>query len=129
MGANLSNPILYAHSTNNNMLVGQFVQQSKTYWPFSYSDEWLAYDSAFPISLSLPLVKGECSSFNALNFIHNQLPDLKEERLSLARSVGVQSNDEFTLLSKIGHDCTGGISFSESREPPKIGWKYREISA
>ncbi|EPI5312687.1 HipA domain-containing protein [Proteus mirabilis] len=111
------------------MLVGQFVQQSKTNLSFSYSDEWLAYDSAFPLSLSLPLVKGECSSFNALNFIHNLLPDLKEERLSLAHSVGVQSNDVFTLLSKVGHDCTGGISFTESREPPKIGWKYREISA
>ncbi|EPG6061875.1 TPA: HipA domain-containing protein [Proteus mirabilis] len=125
----MHNPILYAHATNNNMLVGQFVQQSKTNLSFSYSDEWLAYDSAFPLSLSLPLVKGECSSFNALNFIHNLLPDLKEERLSLAHSVGVQSNDVFTLLSKVGHDCTGGISFTESREPPKIGWKYREISA
>ncbi|EGQ9271265.1 type II toxin-antitoxin system HipA family toxin [Vibrio parahaemolyticus] len=128
MGVNLHNPILYAHATNN-MLVGQFVQQSKTYWSFSYSDEWLAYDSAFPISLSLPLVKGECSSFNALNFIHNLLPDLKEERLSLAHSVGVQSNDAFNLLSKIGHDCTGGISFTESRQAPNIGWEYREISA
>ncbi|MBD1564312.1 type II toxin-antitoxin system HipA family toxin [Vibrio sp. S12_S33] len=129
MGANLHNPILYVHATNNNMLVGQFVQQSKTNGAFSYSDEWLAYDSAFPISLSLPLVKGERSSFNALNFMHNLLPDLEEERLSIAHSVGVQSNDVFTLLSKIGHDCTGGISFTESREPPKIGWKYREISA
>lgn len=111
------------------MIVGQFVQQSKTYWSFSYSDEWLAYDSAFPISLSLPLVKGECSSFNALNFIHNLLPDLKEERLSLAHSVGVQSNDVFNLLSKIGHDCTGGISFTENRQAPNIGWEYREVSA
>ncbi|EOV4647993.1 MULTISPECIES: HipA domain-containing protein [Vibrio] len=124
----MHNPILYAHATNN-MLVGHFVQQSKTYWSFSYSDEWLAYDSAFPLSLSLPLVKGECSSFNALNFIHNLLPDLKEERLSLAHSVGVQSNDAFNLLSKIGHDCTGGISFTESRQAPNIEWEYREISA
>ncbi|ENT6845041.1 TPA: HipA domain-containing protein [Vibrio diabolicus] len=124
----MHNPILYAHATNN-MIVGQFVQQSKTYWSFSYSDEWLAYDSAFPISLSLPLVKGEYSSFNALNFIHNLLPDLKEERLSLAHSVGVQSNDVFNLLSKIGHDCTGGISFTESRQAPNIGWEYREVSA
>ncbi|EIJ0940906.1 HipA domain-containing protein [Vibrio vulnificus] len=122
------NPILYAHATNN-MLVGQFVQQSKTNLSFSYSDEWLAYDSAFPISLSLPLARGECSEFNALNFIHNLLPDLKEERLSLAHSVGVQSNDAFNLLSKIGHDCTGGISFTESRQAPNIGWEYREISA
>ncbi|HAS8249395.1 TPA: type II toxin-antitoxin system HipA family toxin [Vibrio vulnificus] len=129
MGTNLHNPILYAHATNNNMLVGQFVQQSKTNVSFSYSDEWLAYDSAFPISLSLPLVRGECSAFNALNFMYNLLPDLEEERLSIAHSVGVQSNDVFTLLSKISHDCTGGISFTESREPPKIGWKYREISA
>ncbi|HIF5780639.1 TPA: HipA domain-containing protein [Vibrio parahaemolyticus] len=122
------NPILYAHATNN-MLVGQFVQQSKTNLSFSYSDEWLAYDSAFPISLSLPLARGECSEFNALNFIHNLLPDLKEERLSLAHSVGVQSNDAFNLLSKIGHDCTGGISFTASRQAPNIGWEYREISA
>ncbi|EHK0840285.1 MULTISPECIES: HipA domain-containing protein [Vibrio harveyi group] len=125
----MSNLILYAHATNNNMLVGQFVQQSKTYGAFLYSDEWLAYDSAFPISLSLPLVKGECSSLNALNFIHNLLPDLKEERLSLAHSVGVQSNDAFTLLSKISHDCTGGISFTGSMQAPNIGWEYREISA
>lgn len=110
------------------MLVGQFVQQSKTNVSFSYSDEWLAYDSAFPISLSLPLVRGECSAFNALNFIHNLLPDLKEERLSLAHSVGVQSIDAFNLLSKIGHDCTGGISFTESRQAPNIGWEYRDIS-
>ncbi|MEK2122115.1 HipA domain-containing protein [Vibrio parahaemolyticus] len=123
----MHNPILYAHATNN-MLVGQFVQQSKTNLSFSYSDEWLAYDSAFPISLSLPLVRGECSAFNVLNFIHNLLPDLKEERLSLAHSVGVQSNDAFNLLSKIGHDCTGGISFTESRQAPNIGWEYREIS-
>ncbi|MCA3968220.1 HipA domain-containing protein [Vibrio vulnificus] len=124
----MHNPILYAHATNNNMLVGQFVQQSKTNVSFSYSDEWLAYDSAFPISLSLPLVRGECSAFNALNFIHNLLPDLKEERLSLAHSVGVQSIDAFNLLSKIGHDCTGGISFTESRQAPNIGWEYRDIS-
>ncbi|HGE5982529.1 TPA: type II toxin-antitoxin system HipA family toxin, partial [Vibrio cholerae] len=45
----MHNPILYAHATNN-MLVGQFVQQSKSNLSFSYSDEWLAYDSAFPLS-------------------------------------------------------------------------------
>lgn len=125
----MHNPILYTHATNNNMLVGQFVQRSKTNLSFSYSDEWLAYDSAFPLSLSLPLVRGECSSLNALNFIRNLLPDLKEERLSLAQSVGVQSNDAFNLLSKVGHDCTGGISFTENREAPNLGWEYREISA
>ncbi|HFQ5254917.1 TPA: HipA domain-containing protein [Vibrio vulnificus] len=124
----MHNPILYAHATNN-MLMGRFIQRSKTSLSFSYSDEWLAYDSAFPLSLSLPLVKGECSSFNALNFIHNLLPDLKEERLNLAHSVGVQSSDAFNLLSKIGHDCTGGISFTKSRQAPNIGWEYREISA
>lgn len=123
------NPILYAHATNNNMLVGQFVQRSKNNLSFSYSEQWLAYHSSFPISLSLPLRTGENSSFNVLNFMNNLLPDLMEERLSLAHSLGVQSNDVFTLLSKVGHDCTGGISFTESREPPNIGWNYREISA
>ncbi|EGQ7903760.1 HipA domain-containing protein [Vibrio diabolicus] len=123
----MHNSILYAYATNNK-LVGQFIQQSKTNWSFSYSDEWLAYDSNFPISLSLPLRKGEVSSFNALNFMHNLLPDLMEERLSLAHSVGLQSIDAFTLLSKIGHDCTGGVSFTGSKEPPNIGWQYREIS-
>jgi len=110
------------------MLVGQFIQQSKTNWSFSYSDEWLAYDTAFPISLSLPLRKGEISSFNALNFTHNLLPDSMEERFSLAHSVGVQSQNALSLLSKIGHDCTGGVSFSGSKEPPNTEWQYREIS-
>jgi len=128
VGTNLHNLILYAHATNNNMLVGQFVQQSKTNVSFSYSDEWLAYDSAFPISLSLPLVRGECSAFNALNFINNLLPDLTSERLELARSIGVQSVDALTLLSKIGHDCTGSISFTDCKEPPVVGWEYRELS-
>nr|WP_229602957.1 HipA domain-containing protein [Vibrio parahaemolyticus] len=128
MGANLYNPILYAHATNNNMLVGQFVQRSKNNLSFSYSEQWLAYHSSFPISLSLPLRTGENSSFNILNFMNNLLPDLMEERLSLAHSVGVQSNDVFALISKIGHDCTGGISFTGSRDPLQIGWKYREIS-
>lgn len=122
------NSILYAYAANNNMLVGQFIQQSKTNWSFSYSDEWLAYDTAFPISLSLPLRKGEISLFNALNFMHNLLPDSMEERLSLAHSVGVQSKNALSLLSKIGHDCTGGVSFSGSKEPPNTEWQYREIS-
>ncbi|MBY8297104.1 HipA N-terminal domain-containing protein, partial [Vibrio fluvialis] len=93
-------PILYAYATNN-MLVGKFAQQSKCNLSFSYSDEWLSYHSAFPISLSLPLMEGEVSSFNVLNFINNLLPDLTGERLELARSVGVQSVDALTLLSKI----------------------------
>lgn len=122
------NPILYAHATNNNMLVGQFVQRSKTNLSFSYSEQWLAYHSSFPISLSLPLRTGENSSFNVLNFINNLLPDLMEERLSLAHSMGVQSNDAFTLLSKLGHDCTGGISFTGSENLPDMRWEYRELS-
>ncbi|MDE1347511.1 HipA domain-containing protein [Vibrio aestuarianus] len=128
MGANLYNPILYAHATNNNMLVGQFVQRSKNNLSFSYSEQWLAYHSSFPISLSLPLRTGEDSSFNVLNFMNNLLPDLMEERLSLAHSMGIQSNDAFTLLSKLGHDCTGGISFTGSENLPDIGWEYRELS-
>ncbi|EHH1093687.1 HipA domain-containing protein [Vibrio alginolyticus] len=128
MGANLYNPILYAYATNNNMLVGQFVQRSKTDLSFSYSEQWLAYHSSFPISLSLPLRTGENSSFNVLNFMNNLLPDLMEERLSLAHSMGVESNDAFTLLSKLGHDCTGGISFTGSENLPDMGWEYRELS-
>ncbi|MGY6349197.1 HipA domain-containing protein [Vibrio parahaemolyticus] len=121
------NTILYAHATNDNMLVGKFVRQSKTTISFSYSEEWLAYPSAFPISLSIPLMKGDNSSFSVLNFINNLLPDLMVDRLSLAQSVGLQSIDVLTLLSKIGHDSTGGISFSYSNEPPIVGWEYREI--
>ncbi|EOB3583561.1 HipA domain-containing protein [Vibrio vulnificus] len=128
MGVNLYNSILYVYATNNGMLVGQFIQQSKNNLSFSYSDEWLAHDSAFPISLSLPLIKGENSSFNVLNFINNLLPDLMEDRLDLAHSVGVQSVDALTLLSKIGHDCIGGVMFTDSKEPLSIGWEYREIS-
>ncbi|EPB3409321.1 HipA domain-containing protein [Vibrio cholerae] len=124
----MHNPILYAHATNNNMLVGQFVQRSKNNLSFSYSEQWLAYHSSFPISLSLPLRAGENSSFNVLNFMNNLLPDLMEERLSLAHSMGVQSNDAFTLLSKLGHDCTGGISFTGSENLPDMGWEYRELS-
>ena len=122
------NQTLYAYATNN-MLVGQFIQKSKNELSFSYSDEWLAYDLAFPISLNLPLTKDETSSFNALNFINNLLPDLIEDRLSLAYSVGLQSVDALTLLSKIGHDCIGGIIFTDSNEPLSMGWEYREISA
>ncbi|WP_029826341.1 HipA domain-containing protein [Vibrio parahaemolyticus] len=122
------NQKLYAYATNDNMLMGQFVQHSKTAMSFSYSDEWLAHHSAFPISLSLPLIKGKNLSLNVLNFIDNLLPDLWEERLSLAHSVGMKSFDALTLLSQIGHDCTGGISFTDSKEPPNIGWEYREIS-
>ncbi|HDY7720158.1 TPA: HipA domain-containing protein [Vibrio vulnificus] len=123
------NQTLYAYATNDNMLMGQFVQHSKTTMSFSYSDEWLAHHSAFPISLSLPLIKGKNLSLNALNFIGNLLPDLREERLNLAHSVGMKSFDAFTLLSQIGHDCTGGISFTDSKEPPNMGWEYRELSA
>lgn len=72
-------------------------------------------------------MKGDNSSFSVLNFINNLLPDLMVDRLSLAQSVGLQSIDVLTLLSKIGHDSTGGISFSYSNEPPIVGWEYREI--
>jgi serine/threonine-protein kinase HipA len=85
---------------------------------FEYEKHWI--DNGYAISLSLPLADrtfiGEKASF----FFDNLLPDNKIVLKAIARKFEAPSERSFDLLSAIGHDCVGALSFFHADENPEF---------
>ena len=96
------NKTLYAWL--GDVLVGEFSHDGDKQLTFSYSD-----DVSFPLSLSLPL-HGDWGDDAPRLFLEGLLPDLQEERVSMARALHASSDDLLGLLT--GVDTTGGLRFA-----------------
>jgi serine/threonine-protein kinase HipA len=95
-------------------LIGNLKQNSSGLISFKYNEEWLK-ESSFR--------RKECNGF-----FSGLLPE-EEKRRIIAKNIGVSSENEFSLLEKIGGECAGAITFIKSKELPKEekGY-YRELS-
>ena len=78
---------------------------------FQYAREWLEWDNAIPVSLSLPLREDRYIGAPVIAVFENLLPDNKIMRERVAARVRATGSDAFSLLSKIGHDCVGALQF------------------
>jgi serine/threonine-protein kinase HipA len=78
---------------------------------FQYAREWLAWENAIPVSLSLPLREDRYIGAPVLAVFENLLPDNKAIRDRVAARVKAPGSDAYSLLSKIGHDCVGALQF------------------
>jgi serine/threonine-protein kinase HipA len=74
---------------------------------FSYTDDWIAREDSFPVSLSLPL--GETVDQDRADaFFSNLLPEGPgKERL--CRQLGISPDNRYEILKAIGHDCAGAL--------------------
>ena len=87
---------------------------------FTYDPEWLAWEHAMPISLSLPLREEAHQGGPVIAYLENLLPDNQAIRERVAARVRAGGTDAWHMLEKIGRDCVGALQFV-SGEIPEVG--------
>jgi serine/threonine-protein kinase HipA len=95
----------------NNRLAGYLVKEPSGAIEFRYDENWLAWDRAFPVSLSLPVREQAYRGEPVVAVFENLLPDSEALRKRVAEKVGAKGSDAYSLLSEIGHDCVGALQF------------------
>ncbi|AWZ01967.1 serine/threonine-protein kinase HipA [Rhodobiaceae bacterium] len=105
------------HVVLNGRNVGILERASSGAISFVYSEDWLDWRNAFPISLSLKLRRQKYIGAPVAAVFENLLPDNDVIRKRLAERTGAINTDAFSLLSKIGRDCVGALQFVPIDEP------------
>jgi len=95
----------------NNRLVGQLIKESTGAITFTYDISWLLWEHAVAVSLSLPLRDNKYTGAPVAAVFENLLPDSDSIRKQVAQRVGATGIDAYSLLTKIGRDCVGGLQF------------------
>lgn len=110
------------HVYLNSRLVGQIRKEASGAIDFHYDHSWLGWESAFPISLSLPLREDRYIGEPVIAVFDNLLPDNIDIRRKLAERSNADGADAFSLLGAVGRDCVGALQFlPEGDEPGEAG--------
>ncbi len=88
---------------------------------FRYARDWLDWEHAIPVSLSLPLAEKTYAGAPVANCFDNLLPDSPAMRERLAADLGAEGTDAYHLLRIIGRDCVGALQFFEEGGVPDPG--------
>lgn len=106
----------------NGREVGLLSRASSGAIDFQYAKDWLGWENAIAVSLSLPLREDRYIGAPVLAVFENLLPDNKAIRDRVAARVKASGTDAFSLLSKIGNDCVGALQFlADDADPGKAG--------
>lgn len=95
----------------NNRLVGHLRKGASGAIEFQYDKDWLAWEHALPVSLSLPLREDAYRGAEVGAVFDNLLPDSDTLRRRVAEKVGAEGSDAYSLLAAIGRDCVGALQF------------------
>jgi serine/threonine-protein kinase HipA len=95
----------------NGRRVGRLQRAASGAIDFQYDDEWLAWEHAMPVSLSLPLREDRYAGAAVLAVFDNLLPDNDDVRRQIAGRMRANGVDAYSLLSAIGRDCAGALQF------------------
>ncbi|MBF0208764.1 MAG: HipA domain-containing protein, partial [Oligoflexia bacterium] len=126
MGRKSSQNVLDVYMSSH--LVGKLSKDVHGEISFSYSKDWSL--KGMPISLSLPLHQESFKGDKVSSFFENLLPDNQRIRSLIASKYSAVSTKAFDLLSVIGRDCIGALSFFPDGTRPDIGGPdtYRILS-
>lgn len=106
----------------NGRLVGRLRREASGAVDFQYDQSWLSWESAIPVSLSLPLREDRYIGEPVLAVFENLLPDNDDIRRRVAERSQADGSDAYSLLSAIGRDCVGALQFlPEGMDPGKAG--------
>jgi serine/threonine-protein kinase HipA len=106
----------------NGRLVGVLRRESTGAIDFRYDPDWLTWDNAFAVSLSMPLREDRYIGAPVINVFDNLLPDSDAIRKRVAERVGADGTDAYSLLTALGHDCVGALQFlPEGIDPGPTG--------
>lgn len=110
----------------NNQRVGELTKLANGAHTFKYAPEWLASRYARPLSLSLPLQRGNITSDAVFNFFDNLLPDSPIVRDRIVKRYHAKSRQPFDLLSEIGRNSVGAVTLipeDETVTHPIMAWE------
>lgn len=113
----------------NKFLVGHLNKESSGAINFKYDKEWIKTNYA--ISNSLPVDEVVYRGEVVIRFFDNLLPDNDDIKKLVATKFGAESTRPFDLLSVIGRDCVGALTFiPEGLEVPdfEADLKFKSIS-
>ena len=102
----------------NGRLVGQLRKQASGAIDFRYDADWLAWEHAIPVSLSLPLREQRFVGEPVIAVFENLLPDDEDMRRAMATQVKAPGSDMYNLLSAVGRDCVGALQFMPQGQAP-----------
>lgn len=106
----------------NGRLIGHLRRQASGAIDFQYDPDWLAWEHALPVSLSLPLREDRYTGAPVIAVFDNLLPDSESIRRRLAERVRAEGYDAYSLLTKIGRDCVGAMQLlPDGMEPGPVG--------
>jgi serine/threonine-protein kinase HipA len=100
----------------NGRLVGQLRRDAGGAIDFKYAREWLAWEHAIPVSLSLPLREQRYIGAPVVAVFDNLLPDDDDVRRRIAERSSARGTDAYSLLAAIGRDCVGALQFMAEGE-------------
>ncbi len=83
---------------------------------FRYEKEWI--ENGYAISISLPLADRVFIGEKAYFYFDNLLPDNKRILEAVAQKFEASSTNAFDILSVIGRECVGALSFFDEDEEP-----------
>jgi serine/threonine-protein kinase HipA len=95
----------------NSRLVGKLRRQASGAIDFQYEPDWLSWENAFPVSLSLPMREDRYTGDPVIAVFDNLLPDDDAIRRRLAERVHADRSDAYGLLTRVGRDCVGALQF------------------
>lgn len=106
--------------------LGQVMIDPRGQPSFVYDDAWLATKGAFPISVTMPLTGDVYPDEIIAPWLANLLPE-EQQLQALSRSLGISATDTIAILTEIGGDTAGALSFAE----PSIRdeWTYQSLAA
>lgn len=93
----------------NGIRVGMLMRESSGALVFIYDNDWLIWEDARPISLSMPLTEIPYKGHLVDSFFDNLLPDSDIIRKRIQTRFSIPSDNCFDLLSYIGADCIGAL--------------------
>ena len=105
----------------NGRLVGALRLAGSGAISFTYDPEWLTWEHAMPISLSLPLREEAHQGGPVIAYLENLLPDNQAIRERVAARVRAGGTDAWHMLEKIGRDCVGALQFVSGELPKTHG--------
>ena len=83
-----------------------------------YDPDWLGWEQATPVSLSLPLDPAGHRGERVFRFLENLLPDSEDVHARLAVRVDAPDAHPFTLLERLGRCSAGALAFVPAGEDP-----------
>ena len=93
---------------------------------FQYDPQWLANETAIPLSLTLPLRAEPFGDEQARPFFANLLPE-SDLRRTIARRLGLSEQNDFALLEAVGGECAGAVSLLPEDVTPKTEGRYHPL--